>query len=267
MKKVILVLLSVYVLSACQSTSVNPESSDDSGLDVRYSATSKSTNKAADLNTQLGAGYLSKGNYERALIKLNKAIRMDPSHPLAYSYLGVLYGQLDRPDKAKLQFKKALQIAPHDSSILNNYAIFLCQQNDYAQAEKIFKKVLNNPLYASRDSAYQSAAWCALGNNKLDLSDTLYRKALELNANSPRSILGLAKVNYKLENYQYSWSYFERYFKRSVLDADALWLGINILNRLDKPDMNVLSSFELQLKSKYPDSNETKWLYQGKQEY
>ncbi|MCU7798951.1 MAG: hypothetical protein KZQ70_02105 [gamma proteobacterium symbiont of Lucinoma myriamae] len=44
-------------------------------------------------------------------------------------------------------------------------------------------------------------------------------------------------------------------------------LGINILNKLDYPDKNKLSSYQLQLKSKFPDTDETKWLYQGKQDY
>ncbi len=267
MKIIILVLLSVYALSACQSTPLNEDGADDSGLDVRYSATNESTNKAANVNAQLGAGYISNGNYERALIKLNKAIKLEPNHALAHNYLGVLYGRLERPDKARSQFKTAMKLSPGNSSIMNNYAVFLCEKKDYEQARALFKKVLNNPVYANRANAYQSAAWCAYGNNQFDLSEKMYHKVLDINANSPRSLLGLARVNYKKENYQYAWSYYERYYKGSVPGADALWLGINILNRLDNPDRNLLSSYKLQLKGKFPDTDETKWLYQGKQEY
>lgn len=267
MKKIMLMLLSVYALSACQTSPLNSDGADDSGLDIRYSATDQSDNKAANINTQLGAGYIDNGNYERALLKLNKAIKLDPGQAMAHNYLGVLYGRLERPVQAKQQFKTAMQLSPGNSSIMNNYAVFLCEQKEYDEARPLFKKVLNNPIYANRANAYQSAGWCALGNNNFDLSEKLYRKALKISANLPRSLLGLAKVYYKKENYQYAWSYFQRYYKVSVPDADALWLGINILSRLDEPDKNLLSSYELQLKSKYPDTDETKWLYQGKQEY
>jgi len=266
-KKLLTVLLSVYVLIACQSTPVNSDGADDSGLDVRYSATNESENKLANINTQLGAGYISNGNYERAMIKLNKALKLEPDYAMAHNYLGVLYGRLERPKKARREFKIAMKLAPGNSSIMNNYAVFLCEQKEFDSARPIFKKVLNNPLYANRANAYQSAGWCAYSNNNYDLSETLYRKALDINPASSRSLLGVAKVNFKKENYQYAWSYFERYYKFSVPDADALWLGINILNSVDVPDKNLLSSFELQLKSKYPDSDETKWFYQGKQEY
>lgn len=261
------ILLSVYALNACQSTPLDDNGADDSGLEVRYSEAKESDNRVASLNAQLGAGYLAQGEYERALIKLNKSIRLDPNYALAHSYLGVLYSRLERPNKAEQQFDKALKLAPHAPSILNNYAIFLCEQKQFEESRKIFSKVLNNPVYANRANAYQSAAWCALSNDKLDMSESLYRKALVLNPNSSRSLLGMAKVNYKRGDYYFSWNYFERYYRSSIPDADALWLGINILNQLDDPDLNTLSSFELQLKSKYPDTDETKWFYQGKQEY
>ena len=268
MKKLATILLSVYVLSACQSTGpLDSNGEDDSGLGVRYSESTQSDNKAANINTQLGAGYIGNGNYERALLKLNKALKQDPNHALAHNYLGVLYSRLERPKKAIKEFKTALKLAPGNSSILNNYAVFLCEQKDFEQAEKYFKKVIHNPLYANRAIAYQSAGRCAFDNHKLQRSEVLYRKSLELSPNSSQALLGLAKVNYKNGNYEYAWSYFERFYKISAPDADGLWLGINILRQLTHPDRNLLSSFELQLKSKYPDSDETKWFYQGKQEY
>lgn len=263
MKKVMLVLLSVYTLSACQGVPLG--SDDNDNLSGTMSA--EAENRAADINTQLGAGYIANGNYERALLKLKKALKEEPNYAQAHNYLGVLYGRLERPEKARQEFNIAMKLSPNNSSILNNYAIFLCEQKEFDQAEQLFNKVVNNPLYSNRASAYQSAGWCALSNNKLELSEKLYRKSLEINSDSPGSLLGLAKVNYKKESYLYAWSYFERFYKISVLNADSLWLGINILNNLNAPDKNLLSSFELQLKSKYPDSDEAKWFYQGKQEY
>ncbi|MCU7949072.1 MAG: type IV pilus biogenesis/stability protein PilW [gamma proteobacterium symbiont of Bathyaustriella thionipta] len=268
MKKVIIGLFSAYVLTACQSTAINPNGvNSEAGLSTQYSDGKTSGKSAADINTQLGAGYIANGRYDRALIKLTKAIQHDSEHALAHNYLGVLYSRLERPQKATQQFKKSIQLAPNDSTILNNYAIFLCEQKKFDEARIEFKKVLDNPLYINRSVAYQSAAWCALENNNLDLSEKLYNKAVAMSPNLPGSLLGLAKINYKKGNFEYAWSYFERFDKNSVPDADGLWLGINILNKIAYPDKNLLSSYELLLKNKYPDTDETKWLYQGKQEY
>lgn len=268
MKNVIFGLFSVYILTACQGTAINAnDAGEDAGLSTQYSDGRVSQVTAADINTQLGAGYISNGRYDRALIKLTKAIKQDSGHALAHNYLGVLYSRLERPERARQEFKKSMQLAPNDSTVLNNYAIFLCEQQEYDSAQKVFKKVINNPLYINRANAYQSAGWCALENNNLEMAEKLYKKSLEMDTNSAYSLLGLAKINYKKNNLEYAWSYYERYDKNSVPDADSLWLGVNIMRKLDYPDKNLLSSYQLQLKSKFPDSDETKWLYQGKQEY
>ena len=268
MKKVLIGLFSVYVLTACQTTAIDSsELGDEAGLSTQYSEGKVSGKTAADINTQLGAGYIANGRYDRALIKLSKAIRQDPNHALAHNYLGVLFSRLERPEKANIQFQKSMQLSPGDSTILNNYALFLCEQKEFDKAQRVFKKVINNPLYINRAGAYQSAAWCALENHDLQVSEKLYKQAVAMEPDLPRSLLGLAKINYKKGNYKYAWRYFERFDKNIAPDADALWLGINILNKLDYPDKNKLSSYKLLLKSKFPDTDETKWLYQGKQEY
>ncbi len=268
MKKLMIALFSVYALSACQTSPLDSGGIDEqAGLSTQYSDNRVSRKTPADINTELGAGYISNGRYDRALIKLSKAIQYDSDHALAHNYLGVLYSRLERPELASAEFKKSVRLSPQDTSILNNYAIFLCEQKKFDEARKIFKKVVNNPLYINRAGAYQSAGWCASLNENYELSEKLYRKALELNPYLPRTLLGLARIHYKQGNYDYAWTYFERFDQDSVPDADSLWLGINILNKQLNPDKNLLSSYELQLKGKFPDSDETRWFYQGKQEY
>lgn len=267
MKKLMVSLLSVYALSGCQTAPLNSQGIDEkANLSTQYSdgATGKT---AADVNTELGAGYIGNGRYDRALLKLNRAISLNPNHALAHNYLGVLYSRLERPQKAYKEFETSIKLSPYDSTILNNYAIFLCEQKKFDEAQVKFKKVIKNPLYINRAGAYQSAAWCASESGDYPLSEKLYRKALEMSPGMYRSQLGLARTYYKQANYEYAWSYFKRFDEISAQDADSLWLGINILKNVKDPDKNLLSSYALQLKSKFPHSDEAKWFYQGKQEY
>ncbi len=266
MIRLVLILIAVSLLNACGSISTN-SSSDDPELSNQYTAGQDNASKIAKINVQLGAGYISNGRYDRALIKLKKAIKEDNDYALAHNYLGVLYGRLGKIDKARKEFKHSISLSPGDSQMYNNYAIFLCEQKKYSEAQKMFTKVINNPLYIKRAEAYQAAAWCAFEDNKLEMSEQLYRKSLKLDPTLPNSLLGLAKLNYKNKNYEYSWSYFQRYYQGTAPNADALWLAINILYKIDYPDQNKLSSFELQLKSRYPDSNQAKKLFEGIREY
>jgi len=268
MNKLMIALLSVYALSACQTSPLDSRGIDEkAGLSTQYSDGATSQKTAADINTELGAGYIGNGRYDRALIKLNRALSQDPDHALAHNYLGVLYGRLERPEQAYQEFNKSIKLSPNDTTIQNNYAIFLCEQKKYTEAQAMFRKVINNPLYINRSGAYQSAAWCASENNDYELSEQLYRKALEMNPTLPRSQLGMARIYYKKKDYDLAWSYFERFDEGTIQDADSLWLGINILSKMLKPNNNRLSSYKLLLKSKFPDSDEARWLYQGKQDY
>jgi len=160
-----------------------------------------------------------------------------------------------------------LRLSPYNSTLLNNYATFLCDQNKFDEALEKFRLVIANPLYGQRAEAYQGAAWCAFKNKDYPLSEKLYRSALENETDMPYSLLGLARLNYKQENYQLAWNYLQRFDHTAIQNADSLWLGLNILKMMHNPDKNLLSSYQLQLKSRFPDSNETKWYYQGKQEY
>ena len=267
MKNLIFLVLLISLLSACQNTMVNSESDGEEDLSNQYSKAYDSENKIADVNTKLGAGYIANGRYDRALVKLKKALRHDPDYALAHNYLGVLYGRLERPELAYKEFNKSMSLSNNDSAMVNNYALFLCEQKEFDKAREKFKQVINNPLYINRAGAYQSSAWCAYQNNNYPLSEELYRTALEMNPYLSRSLLGLAKIYYKQQSYEQAWNYFTRFDDASTLDADSLWLGINILNKLEYPDKNLLSSYILQLKSKFPDTDEARWFYQGKQEY
>ncbi|MCU7836286.1 MAG: type IV pilus biogenesis/stability protein PilW [gamma proteobacterium symbiont of Taylorina sp.] len=269
MKNFILLVLTL-VLSACESNPLNSGANDfdeSENLSNQYSTDQVSTNAASNLNTQLGAGYIDNGRYDRALFKLEKALNQDSDNALAHNYLGVLYGKLERPEAAYEHFNKSLQLSPHNSTLLNNYATFLCDQKKYDEAIEKFNMVIGNPLYADRALAFQSAAWCAFKNDDYDLSESFYRKALKQDKNMPYSLLGMAKINYRQETYQLAWSYFQRFDQMSAHDADSLWLGLNIMKYITHPDKNIISSYQLQLKSMFPDSDETKWFYQGRQEY
>ncbi|MEJ2093930.1 MAG: tetratricopeptide repeat protein [Gammaproteobacteria bacterium] len=96
------------------------------------------TNRVAETNLNLGVEYLKRGNYEKALDKLNRALEADPKYPPTYNALGILYQKLGKPDEAEGYFKRALRINPADPPTLNNYGQLLCAEERYEDAEKAF---------------------------------------------------------------------------------------------------------------------------------
>jgi type IV pilus assembly protein PilF len=268
-KFIVVFLMSLAALMVgCQSNPLTSDADMEAAhLDTQYKRGQSKQKTVADLNAELGAGYIRNGRYDRALAKLQKALRFDSDHALAHNYIAVLYGRLDQTDLAYKHFKRSLKIDPHSSTAINNYAIFLCEQGKYEDAQTQFKKVFKNPLYINRSGSYQSAAACADLKGDYVQAEKYFRKALELNTEMPQSLLGLSRIYYKQGNYDFAWNYFQRFDEISRQNSDSLWLGINILNKLEQPDYNKLSSYELELKSKYPDTDEAKWYFEGRQDY
>jgi len=54
--------------------------------------------RAAELNAQLGLGYLKQGQYKRARYKLDKALGFDDGNANAHHYMGELFRRLGDPE-------------------------------------------------------------------------------------------------------------------------------------------------------------------------
>jgi|GEM_PF-1461785 len=267
MKFWLIICLGVF-LTACQSNpntgeQQSKENGNKSHINVKHR---KATEKnLSDVNAELGAGYIGNGNYEKALVKLQKAIKMDNSNATAYNYLGVLYWRLEKPNLAEKNFKLSIQKSPYDASITHNYASFLCAEKKYKKALQMFAKVFKNPLYDRLLDAYQRAGNCSLKIPALKTARKYLAKALKIDSKNPPALLGMAKLFYKQKNYKLAAYYFDRFTRHSKHSPDSLWLGINLERKLGGKDK--LSSYILTLKNLFPDSNETLMLIQDKQEY
>ena len=67
-----------------------------------------------------GQAYSDKGETDKALTDLKKAIELDPKYADAYNNLGVLYVKTGDNEKAIVNFKKALEIDPNHKNAANN---------------------------------------------------------------------------------------------------------------------------------------------------
>jgi type IV pilus assembly protein PilF len=251
---IFLLLLLISLLSAC-NPAIDPSSNDN----IRPS---QGTNEAAAANLNLGIAYLKQGKYEAALEKLERAREADPNHPATYNVLGLLYQQINDPKKAEQYFKKALSLYSNDSSTLNNYGNFLCQQNRIEEAEATFLKAANNPLYQTPEIAITNAGLCLYNNQKKDKAKEYFQQALQMNPRMPQALIKMCELAIDDFNYLSARAYLQRYQQVSRHTARSLWLGIQIERELG--DKDAVSSYALLLKNSFPDSDEAAILLESK---
>ena len=251
-QKIIFLLAVLFTLAACNQ--VRPSNQNIS--------TSQTTNEVAAANLDLGIEYMKQGAYENALKNLDKAKKADPNYAPIYNVTGLLYQQLGDYKKAEDNFKRALSLNKNDSSTLNNYGNYLCQQNRLEEAEKTFLKAAANPLYDSPEIAITNAGLCLSKNQRESDAEKYYRQALQLNPRVPQALIKMCEISFNLPNHLSARGYLQRYQQVSRHTAKSLWLGIQIEEELG--DKDAVSSYVLQLKNNYPDSQEATLLRESR---
>jgi curved DNA-binding protein CbpA len=65
------------------------------------------------------AGFEAKQDYQRAILELRDALKLDPTNSACHSQLGVIYLKTNQATMAKIHFNKALELNPEDAVALD----------------------------------------------------------------------------------------------------------------------------------------------------
>ncbi len=223
--------------------------------------TSPATNEIAIANLRLGTAYMENGDYEKSLNKLTKALQADPNYYATLNVLGVLHQRMGEDQQAEKYFQRSLRSRSNAPKTLNNYGQFLCSKGRLEEAEEAFDKAANNPLYASPEIANSNAGTCAMRDQRYDVAEIYFRKALKQNPYVATALVQMAEINVVQGNFLSARGYIQRYSEIKKHTAKSLWLGIQAENELG--DHDTLASYALLLKNNFPDSEETKLFLQS----
>ena len=252
MRNTLILTLGLVLLCGCATT---PE---DGGLKTR--ATS---NDVAETNLNLGIAYMQRGEYEKALEKLDRAYQADPKYYATHYAYGLLYQELGKPVQAEQHFKKALSLNPTDSATRNAYGQFLCLQGHYKKAEQLFNEAAQNPLYQTPEVPLANAGLCAVNNKDDAKAEHYFRRALEINPKIPLALLQMSRLSYNQGKFLSARGYLQRYQEVARHTPESLWLGIRIERELG--DKNAVASYGLLLKNNFPDSDEAALYLESRQ--
>ena len=145
--------------SACGSATVQ--------LDVLTQAQPSATRERAMRRLSLATAYYEHNQTEVAQQEVRAALQIDPQFAEAYSLLGLIHQRENTPKLAQQSFEQALQLAsmppvhPAElAAIQHNYGWFLCEQNQFVQAQAQFANALSQPTYRYANKTTQAVALC-----------------------------------------------------------------------------------------------------------
>ena len=250
------ILLGLTLLLSGCATSGQNSSGSNSNI---YNETALT--ERARAHVDLGAAYLQQGKYEIALSEFNEATQIDPSYAPAYNGLGLVYATLGEDAKADVSYKKSIELQPRSSESHNNYGSFLCSRKRYDESITHFLEAVKNPLYSTPSLAYANAGICSARKNDINNAEIYLNKALQIEPLTHSAATQLAEIQFKRGDATTAKQTLQNALVASP-SAETLWLGIKIERALG--DKDSVSSYALQLRQKYPNSEQTRMLLSGK---
>jgi len=152
-------MLAVMGLSACGSVAFQ--------LDALTQAEPSATRERAMRRLSLATAYYEHNQIDVAQQEVRAALQIDPQFADAYSLLGLIHQRNNAPQLAQQSFEQALQLAlmpparPAElAAIQHNYGWFLCEQNQFTQAQTQFANALSQPSYRYADKTTKAVALC-----------------------------------------------------------------------------------------------------------
>ena len=217
--------------------------------------------RRARLRLELATGYFEQGQTNVALDELKQALNADPSFADAHNLRGLVYMRLNNTPLAEESFRRALVLNPRDAGASHNYGWLLCQQARYKESFPLFAQAIANPTYVGQSKSLMAQGICqARAGQKPEAEQSLTR-AYQLDAGNPVIGYNLANLLYERGELTRAQFYIRRLNNSELANAETLWLGIKIEQRLNNRE--AMSQLGDQLKKRYGQSPEAGFYEKG----
>lgn len=238
--RISLAILALSIAQGCVTTtpSLNPASPE----------------QAAIRNLDLGVAYMRQGRPDLALSSLQEALEFNPRLASAHSTIALVYEQLDDSEAAEEHYRRATQLSPDDGSAANSYAVFLCRDDRWQEAERYFRRAADSDSYSTPSVALTNAGVCARSAGELTDAERYFREALERNAIAADALYHLADLSLRAEDYLSSRAFTQRYLASAASNPEVLLICVQVERRLGA-DAAAQRCAE-ELRSGFPNSAE-----------
>jgi type IV pilus assembly protein PilF len=215
---------------------------------------SSKLSEAARINLQLGVGYLQEGNLAIAKEKLERARSEDGSNPEIHGAMALLDERLGNDKDADKEYRTALQLAPRDPSMLNNYAVFLCSHERHEEGVRYFEQAAANPLYRSPWAAYTNAGVCLRAAHRDSEAAQRFARALRSNPAYAEAVYQASDLDYSQQKYADARLRIDVFLLSNAATPDLLLLAYRIAQA--QSDGDAQERYGSRLTREFPSSEQ-----------
>lgn len=237
--------------------------SSAAGRDLVTSSDETEVRRRARIRLELAGAYFGRGQLTTALDEVKQAIALDASMGDAYELRGLIYGAMNEPDLAEESYRRAIQLDARNGSVLHNYAWFLCQRQQYAEADAYFARAAALPMSVALPRTLMARGVCQMQAGLLPQAQESLKRSYELEPGNPVTAFNLALLLYRTGDFDRARFYIRRVNNLAErANAESLWLGIRIEQKLG--NLAAQDDLATQLRSRFPNARETTALDLGR---
>lgn len=256
-----LLIFSAALIAGCAGSGTAP---GPAAVPVSEQAPAGMAEKSAKTHTELGTLYLQSNNLAVALDEARIAAATDPGYAPAYNLMGLVHLMINEAPQAQAAFERAIQLAPGDPQIANDYGWFLCRSGREQEAFKYFDAAARNQLYKTPTRPYTNAGLCYLRIKDDKTAEEYFQRAVMVDGSNAQAIYHLSSLSYRRGDYLSAKKFLGELHRLLEPNAETLWLGVRIERKLG--DRQAEASYSSQLRRKFAGTPEYQALLQGKYE-
>lgn len=213
--------------------------------------------EASRINTQLGIDYARKGNFDVAMDKLKRALEQDSNNATAHSASAFVYQQLGEYPQAERHYRRALSLEGNDSSVRNNFGVFLCARGKIDEALQYLTDAAQDHRYPTPEAAWTNAGICVKSRDP-ERAEQYFREALRVNPAFPDALGQMAWISFQKQNHLAARAFVQRYEQTGRSSPEVLWVAAQTEAALGDP--LAAHKYQTRLRREFPDSPEASFL-------
>lgn len=202
------------------------------------------------LLVQQGQVALSQGNLPEAGDYAAKALKVAPDDSSANTLAAIVAERSGDSAKAGKLYRRAVDLAPRQGAMANNYGTWLCGNGRARESLEWFDRALADPSYRTPAVAMANSGACAADAGDDAHSARYLAGALELDPENPVALAAMAEREFRAGNAFRARAFSERRLAAAPADQRSLVLASQIEGKLG--DSVAAERYVQRLQTEFP---------------
>lgn len=204
----------------------------------------------ARISLQQAQAAFSAGRLEEAARFADQSIQQNPDSAAAHTLRAVVADHRGEVERAGEHYRRAVELAPHQGGMFNNYGTWLCANGRAEESLGWFQRALADPNYPRRSTAMANAGACAMDAGQAEQGAKLLEAALEKDPVNPVALSAMARYEFNAGRAFQARAFSQRRLAAAPADAASLLLASQIETKLG--DKEAADRYVQRLRAEFP---------------